>query len=171
MDFRSFIVVGIDGEFHFELEGGFADGKGNSPSNRSVNNETPVIDVAPLNYAPHSHIAENVKDSDGVYSGGDILGEAARLRKSSMVMGKRKHATSPDPDIYDNFYTFSASFILSMCGSKLIFVFPEFSFAKEVKDSAYCHFVVAHVTPPSWKQHLRDISLEKLCDIHDMDYM
>ncbi|GKF68269.1 hypothetical protein Tco_0197948, partial [Tanacetum coccineum] len=31
--------------------------------------------------------------------------------------------------------------------------------------------VVAHVTPPSWKQNLRDISIEQFCDIHDRAYM
>ncbi|GKG34798.1 hypothetical protein Tco_0437494, partial [Tanacetum coccineum] len=82
MDFRSFIMGGIDGEFHFKPEGGFADGEGNSPSNRSINNEAPVIDVPPLNSAPPSHVAENVGDSDDVSSRGDIIGEAKRLRKS-----------------------------------------------------------------------------------------
>ncbi|GJU32917.1 retrovirus-related pol polyprotein from transposon TNT 1-94 [Tanacetum coccineum] len=189
MDFRSFMVGGIDGE-------------GNSPSNRSVNNEAPVIDVAPLNSAPPSHIAKNTKDSDDVSYEGDIVGEAERLRKSSKVTGKRKQATGlsfkeahhklqkapPEaskvagdafdsldvdshPDIHGKFYTFSASSVLSTCGSKLIFVFLEFPSSKELKDSVDCHFVVAHVTPLSWKQHLREISLEKLCDIHDRAYM
>ncbi|GKE25503.1 reverse transcriptase domain-containing protein [Tanacetum coccineum] len=40
-----------------------------------------------------------------------------------------------------------------------------------MKDSANCQWVVAHVTPPSWKQHLIEIRLEKLCDIHDRAYM
>nr|GEV23393.1 hypothetical protein [Tanacetum cinerariifolium] len=31
--------------------------------------------------------------------------------------------------------------------------------------------VVAHVTSLSWKQHLKEISLEQLCDIHDRAYM
>ncbi|GJT09984.1 hypothetical protein Tco_0857026 [Tanacetum coccineum] len=34
-----------------------------------------------------------------------------------------------------------------------------------------CHWVVAHVTPPSWKEHLREISIKQLCDIHDRAYM
>ncbi|GKC48505.1 hypothetical protein Tco_1071250, partial [Tanacetum coccineum] len=62
MDFRSFMVGGIDGEFHFEPGGGFADGEGNSLSNRSVNNEASVIDVAPLNFAPPSYVPENIRD-------------------------------------------------------------------------------------------------------------
>ncbi|GKC66430.1 hypothetical protein Tco_1099028, partial [Tanacetum coccineum] len=47
----------------------------------------------------------------------------------------------------------------------------EFSSAKELKDFADCHWVVTHVTPPSWKQYLKEISLKKLCDIHDKAYM
>lgn len=47
----------------------------------------------------------------------------------------------------------------------------EFPEAKELKDSADFHWVVAHVTPPSWKQHLKELSLEKLCDIHDKSYI
>ncbi|GJZ63846.1 hypothetical protein Tco_0620267 [Tanacetum coccineum] len=47
----------------------------------------------------------------------------------------------------------------------------EFPFTRELKDATDCHWVVAHVTPPSWKQHLRDIGIEQLCDIHDRAYM
>ncbi|GKB69259.1 hypothetical protein Tco_0930671 [Tanacetum coccineum] len=180
----------------------FANGEGNYPSNKFVNNEATIIDVAPLNSAPPSHVADNIRESDDVSLEGDIVGEVGRLRKSSKATGKRKLATGPsskdvrhklrkvppqaskvagdasdsldvesDPDINGKFYTFSASSFLSSCGYKLIFVFQEFPSAKELKNSVDCHFVVAHVTPPSWKQHLRDISLEKLCDIHDRAYM
>ncbi|GKC87293.1 hypothetical protein Tco_1147942 [Tanacetum coccineum] len=41
----------------------------------------------------------------------------------------------------------------------------------ELKDATDCYWVVAHVTPPSWKQYLREISIEHLCDIHDKAYM
>nr|GFA51755.1 hypothetical protein [Tanacetum cinerariifolium] len=47
----------------------------------------------------------------------------------------------------------------------------EFLSAKELKDATDCHWVVTHVTPPSWKRHLRDISIEQLYDIHDRAYM
>nr|GEV15022.1 hypothetical protein [Tanacetum cinerariifolium] len=47
----------------------------------------------------------------------------------------------------------------------------KFPLAKEVKDSAECHWVVVHVTPPSWKKHLRQISIKQLGDIHDRAYM
>ncbi|GKA62937.1 hypothetical protein Tco_0762456 [Tanacetum coccineum] len=52
-----------------------------------------------------------------------------------------------------------------------MFLCVEFPSAKELKDTTNCHWVVAHVTPPSWKQHLREISIEQLCDIHDKAYM
>nr|GEX55017.1 hypothetical protein [Tanacetum cinerariifolium] len=47
----------------------------------------------------------------------------------------------------------------------------EFPSAKELWDATDCHWVVAHVTSLSWKQHLKEISLEQLCDIHDRAYM
>ncbi|GJR65380.1 hypothetical protein Tco_0011445 [Tanacetum coccineum] len=47
----------------------------------------------------------------------------------------------------------------------------KFPSAKELKDATNCHWVISHVTLPSWKQHLREISLEQLCDIHDRAYM
>ncbi|GJZ97773.1 hypothetical protein Tco_0670226 [Tanacetum coccineum] len=47
----------------------------------------------------------------------------------------------------------------------------KFPSAKELKDSADYHWVVAHVTPPLWKQRLKEISLEKLYDIQDKAYM
>ncbi|GJT62984.1 hypothetical protein Tco_1006517 [Tanacetum coccineum] len=48
---------------------------------------------------------------------------------------------------------------------------PDPSTVCRVKDATDCYWVVAHVTPPSWKQYLRDISIEHLCDIHDKAYM
>nr|GEZ11123.1 putative reverse transcriptase domain-containing protein [Tanacetum cinerariifolium] len=47
----------------------------------------------------------------------------------------------------------------------------KFPSTKELKDSTDYQWVVAHVTPPLWKQHLKEISLEKLCDIHDRAYI
>nr|GEU55797.1 hypothetical protein [Tanacetum cinerariifolium] len=47
----------------------------------------------------------------------------------------------------------------------------EFPSSKELKDATDCHWVVAHVTPLSWTQYLRGISIEQLCDIHDKAYM
>ncbi|GKA93253.1 hypothetical protein Tco_0815239, partial [Tanacetum coccineum] len=144
MDFKSFMVKGIDVEFHFELEGGVGDGEEESPSNRSINNEALVIDVNPLNLTLISHVAENVRETVT----GPSLKEACRkLQKvppqASKFVGDVSDPldVDSDPDIH------------------------EFPSARELKDSADCHFVVAHVTPLSWKQHLRDISLEKRYDI------
>nr|GEW76650.1 hypothetical protein [Tanacetum cinerariifolium] len=47
----------------------------------------------------------------------------------------------------------------------------EFPSDKELKDATDCHWVTTHVTPPSWKQYLREISIEQLCDIRDKAYM
>nr|GEV41929.1 hypothetical protein [Tanacetum cinerariifolium] len=47
----------------------------------------------------------------------------------------------------------------------------EFPYARELKDAIDYYWVVAHVTHPSWKHHLRDIIIEQLCDIHDRAYM
>ncbi|GJV66365.1 hypothetical protein Tco_1477193 [Tanacetum coccineum] len=113
--------------------------------------DAPVIDVDPLNSAPPSHVVEKVRDSDDISSKGDIVGEAERLHKSLKVtvVGDASDPLDVEsgPDIH------------------------EFPSAKELKDSADRHFVVAHVTPPSRKHHLRDISHEKLCNIHDRAYM
>ncbi|GJR62002.1 hypothetical protein Tco_1504164 [Tanacetum coccineum] len=40
-----------------------------------------------------------------------------------------------------------------------IYMFPS---AKELKEVTDCHWVIAHVTPPSWKQFLRENSIEQL---------
>ncbi|GKC95209.1 hypothetical protein Tco_1160651 [Tanacetum coccineum] len=109
MDFRSFMIQGVDGEFNFLLEGGFDDNQG-SLSAKSVNNETPIINAEPISIVLTLNVADNIIDS-------------------------------------------------------------KFSSVKELKDATDCHWVVAHVTPPSWKQHLRDISIEQLYDIHDRAYM
>nr|GEW61904.1 hypothetical protein [Tanacetum cinerariifolium] len=47
MDFRSFMIQGVDGEFKFLPEGGFEDNQG-SFSAKSVNNETPILDAEPI---------------------------------------------------------------------------------------------------------------------------
>nr|GEY46125.1 hypothetical protein [Tanacetum cinerariifolium] len=169
MDFRSFIVGGIDGKFHFEPEGAFAGGEGISPSNRSVNNEAPVINIAPLNSSLPSHVAKKVEDSNDVSLREDIVGEAERLHKSLKVVGKRKQATSPlVKEVCHKLRKTppQASKVVSDASNPL-----DVDRDPDIHDSADCHFVVAHVTPPSWKKHLKDISLEKLCDIHDMACM
>ncbi|GKE25504.1 hypothetical protein Tco_1440888 [Tanacetum coccineum] len=93
MDFRSFMMEGVDGEFHFKLEGGIGDGEGSSPYTRSVNNEIPVIDVDPLNSAPPSKVVENIGDSDDASLEKHVANEAEKVRKSSKATSKRKQIT------------------------------------------------------------------------------
>ncbi|GKC08029.1 hypothetical protein Tco_0999639 [Tanacetum coccineum] len=126
----------INGEFHFEPEGGLGDGEDSSPSTKYVNNKARVIDVEPLNSAPPSKVTKNTKDLNDLFIKKDVADEVRKVGKSSKVTRKRRHIAE-DPDIH------------------------EFPSAKELKDSTDCHWVVAYVTPPSWKQHLKEISLEK----------
>ncbi|GJZ07603.1 hypothetical protein Tco_0541396 [Tanacetum coccineum] len=160
MDFRSFMMEEVDGEFYFVPEGGVGDEEGSSPTIMSVNNETLVIDVEPLTSIPPLQFAENTVDSDDTPSKEDeviLVGcDAADKAKNQKVPPQASKASGDpsdpldvdsDPDIH------------------------EFPSAKELKDSKDWHWVVAHVTPPLWKQHLKEIILEKLCSIHDKAYM
>nr|GFD05989.1 hypothetical protein [Tanacetum cinerariifolium] len=49
---------------------------GSSPSTRSVNNEAPVIDAKPLNFAPPSQFAENTGNSNNAPLEKDVADEA-----------------------------------------------------------------------------------------------
>ncbi|GJX99209.1 hypothetical protein Tco_0356228 [Tanacetum coccineum] len=151
MYFRSFMMEWIDGEFHFEPEGGFGNGEGSSPSTKYVNNEAQVIDVEPLNSSPPLKVAENIEDSYDLFVKKDVTDEVRKVGKSSKVIGKWRQIPSlpegelvkSDPDIH------------------------EFPSAKELKDSTDCHWVVAYVTHLSWKQHLKEIIFHQLmCHTH-----
>ncbi|GKD45879.1 hypothetical protein Tco_1270524 [Tanacetum coccineum] len=159
MDFRSFMIQGVDGEFNFLHEGGLNE---NRSSTNSMNNEAPVINAEPISAMHPLNIAENIVDSHNISSDEDGLsliigshGEGPHRKAQKVPTQVSKvdgDAFSPldvdsDPDIH------------------------EFPSAKELKDATDCHWVVAHVTPPSWKQYLREISIEQLCDIHDKAYM
>jgi hypothetical protein len=41
---------------------------------------------------------------------------------------------------------------------------------KELPNSFACHLLVESVTPAGWKRPLDDMSLERLCDLHDKSY-
>ncbi|GJR47752.1 hypothetical protein Tco_1315855 [Tanacetum coccineum] len=153
MDFRSFMMQEIDGEFKFLPEGCIDDNQG-SPSSKSVNNEAPVIDAKPLTSLHPSNFVEDVADSDDASAGDNenpLLGTSLPPlpEAASKVAGEASDPLDVDSDADIH----------------------EFPSAKELKDSADCHWVVAHVTPPSWKEHLRQISIKQLCDIHDRAYM
>ncbi|GJT97607.1 hypothetical protein Tco_1093125 [Tanacetum coccineum] len=143
MDFNSFILEGIDGEFNFLPAEGVSEGR-NSPSAKSMNNDAPMISATPLSSVYPSNIVENVADSDDPSYGED---------EQTLVASKVADEASTPLDVDSNFDI------------------HEFPSAKELRDAIDYYWVVAHVTPPSWKQHLREISIEQLCDIHDMVYM
>ncbi|GKG01485.1 hypothetical protein Tco_0306190, partial [Tanacetum coccineum] len=63
MDFRSFMMQKIDGEFKFLSEGSIDDNQG-SPSSKSVNNEAPVIDAKPLTSLHPPDFVQDVADFD-----------------------------------------------------------------------------------------------------------
>ncbi|GJZ94787.1 hypothetical protein Tco_0666990 [Tanacetum coccineum] len=121
MDFKSFMMEGINGEFHFEPEGGIGDGEGSSPSTRSVNNEILVINVDPLNSVPPSKVVENIGDSDDASLDKDVADEVEKLRKvpprANKVVGDASDPLNVDSD--PNIH--------------------EFPSTKELKDFTDCH--------------------------------
>ncbi|GKA59780.1 hypothetical protein Tco_0759093 [Tanacetum coccineum] len=118
---------------------------GISPSTKSVNNEAPIIQAELITTIPPSGLVENIDDFDDALSNQDDV-VPPPASKTTGVASKPLNMDN-DPDIH------------------------EFLTAKELKEAVDCHFVVANVTPPSLKNYLKEISLKKLCDIHDRVYM
>ncbi|GKD71357.1 hypothetical protein Tco_1325447 [Tanacetum coccineum] len=127
----------------------------------------------------------NVADSDDPSYGedeqtliGPSLSPHPEASKKFKILGKRKVASGVPgkalPPMVQKVIA-QASKVAGEASTPLDvdsdFDIHEFPSAKELKDVTDCHRVVAHVTPPSWKQHLREISIEQLCDIHDRAYM
>ncbi|GJZ62209.1 hypothetical protein Tco_0618346 [Tanacetum coccineum] len=183
MDFKSFMIQGIDGEFNFLPEGGFNDNQG-SLSAKSVNNKTPIIDAEPISTVHPSNVVENIIDSGNTYSDDELppvypsVSSLPEVGEKSMAAGKWKltadalregsHYRAQKAPVHVSKVVGDASTPLDIDSDPDIHKFPS---ARELKDANDCHWVVAHVAPPSWKQHLRDISIEQLCDIHDRAYM
>ncbi|GKG63334.1 hypothetical protein Tco_0640829, partial [Tanacetum coccineum] len=67
MNFRSFMMEGIDGEFHFIPKGGVGDERG-SPSTRFANNEALAIDADLLTAVHPSEFFENIGHSNDASS-------------------------------------------------------------------------------------------------------
>ncbi|GJZ01602.1 hypothetical protein Tco_0519563 [Tanacetum coccineum] len=169
MDFRSFMIQGVDGEFNFLYEGGLNE---NRSSTNSMNNEAPVINAEPISAMHPLNIAENIVDSHNISSDEDGLSLISpdapsylEEGKRSTVAGKRKvfvgsHGEGPHRKARK--VPAQASKVVSDASSPLdvdsdpdIHGFPS---AKELKDMTDCHWVVAHVTHPSWKHYLREIT-------------
>ncbi|GKA03568.1 putative ribonuclease H-like domain-containing protein [Tanacetum coccineum] len=182
MDFRSFMMQEIDGEFKFLPEGCIDDDQC-SPSSKSVNKEALVIDARTLTSVHPSDFVEDVADSDDASAGDNenpLLGTSfpslPEAGKKLRSLGKRKLPSGVRDSLpkvqkmaaQASKVAGEASDPLGVDSDVDIHEFPS---TKELKDSADCHWVVAHVTPPSWKEHLRQISIKQLCDIRDRAYM
>ncbi|GJX73664.1 hypothetical protein Tco_0312259 [Tanacetum coccineum] len=137
-----------DGVFWERIDTGGANDEGSSPSTKSVSNEAPVIDAERLTAVHPQRLLE--RESKLL----NLLGKNLHKKLEKFCPKQLKLLVMP--------------LILWMPIVILTFMFPS---AKELKDSVDYHWVVAYVTPPPWKQHLKEISLEKLCDIHDKAYM
>ncbi|GJS46231.1 hypothetical protein Tco_0596352 [Tanacetum coccineum] len=119
-----------------------------------------VINAEPISVMHPSNIAKNIMDSRNTSSeegGLSLIGHDApsylEVCTKLKVAEKRKvDVGSHGEDPY----------------RKAPKKFPS---AKELKDTNDCLWVISHVTPPSWKQYLREIIIEQLCDIHDKAYM
>ncbi|GJU05002.1 hypothetical protein Tco_1121432 [Tanacetum coccineum] len=156
MDFRSFMMEGVDGEFNFLPEGGLNKDE-SPPSTKSVNNKAHMVDAEPIAVVHPSEFAENIGDSDDAPSENDEMTLIGRSKPQNLEVPPQASKVVGDP-----------SNPLDVDSDPDIHEFPS---AKELKESVDCHFVVAHVTLPSWKKYLKEINLEKLYDIHDRAYM
>ncbi|GKD91880.1 hypothetical protein Tco_1371717, partial [Tanacetum coccineum] len=153
IDFKSFMMQEIDGEFKFLYEGCIDDNQGSPSStyvyNEAPDNENPLLGTS-LPPLPEAGKKLRSLRKRKLPSGLGILFEGSKMAaQASKVAGEASDSLDVDSDADIH----------------------EFPLAKELKDSADCHWVVAHVTPPSWKEHLRQISIKQLCDIHDRAYM
>ncbi|GJZ06448.1 hypothetical protein Tco_0540241 [Tanacetum coccineum] len=146
-----------------------------------VNNEAPVIDAKPLTSLHPSNFVEDVADSDDAFAGdnenpllGTSLPSLSEAGKKFRLIGKRKLPSRVGDSLLKVRKMVSqvskvagkASDPLDVDSDADIHAMLLLSF--RITD---CHWVVAHVTPPSWKEHLRQISIKQLCNIHDRAYI
>nr|GEX27289.1 hypothetical protein [Tanacetum cinerariifolium] len=138
--------------------GRFEDNQG-SFSVKSVNNKTPILDADPISVVLPANVVDNIIDSNSTSSDDELppvhppISSFPEARRAPVQVSKvNGDASTP----------------LNVNSHPVIHEFPS---AKELKDATNYHSVVPHITHPSWKQHLRDISIEQLCDMHDRAYM
>ncbi|GJT35973.1 hypothetical protein Tco_0926392 [Tanacetum coccineum] len=178
IDFRSFMIQGVDGEFNFLPGRGLDEGQ-DSPFMKSMNNRSLVVDADPISVVHPSAFAKNIIYSDNASHENDDLTPVdlskpydLKIGNTSKAAGKRKRDVGShreDSRQRTQKVPPQASKVVGDASTPLDV--DKFPFAKELRDATDCHWVVAHVTPPSWKQHLKEISLEQLYDIHDSAYM
>ncbi|GJW12697.1 hypothetical protein Tco_1578524 [Tanacetum coccineum] len=175
MDFRSFMIQGINGEFNFLPEGGFDDNQG-SFSMKSVNNKTPIINTEPISAMLPKNVVDNIIDSSNTSSDDELpsvhppTSSFLKVGEKLKAMGKRKLAADALREGSHHRAQRALVQESKVAGDALTPLDVDSDPDIHGKfEPAYR--VVAHVTPPSWKQHLRDISIEQLCDIHDRAYI
>ncbi|GJT64122.1 hypothetical protein Tco_1015602 [Tanacetum coccineum] len=97
MDFRSFMIQGVYGEFNFLPEEGFNDNQG-SLSAKSVNNETSIIDAEPISIVLPLNVTDNIIDSSNTSSDDELppmhpsTSSFPEVGEKSKAVGKRKLA-------------------------------------------------------------------------------
>ncbi|GKE94983.1 hypothetical protein Tco_1579838, partial [Tanacetum coccineum] len=147
--------------------------------------ETPMIDAEPISTVHPLNVAENIIDSYNTSPAEDelsLVGPSASLYpkagEKSKAAGKRKLTIdAPREDFHKRAWNVLAQASKVASDASTSFDVDsdpdihEFPSTRELKDDTDCHWVVVHVTHPSLKQYLRDISIEQLCDVHDGAYM
>ncbi|GKA61823.1 hypothetical protein Tco_0761342 [Tanacetum coccineum] len=126
--------------------------------------QAPMINTEPISVVHPFDVVENIVDSHNISADEDklsLIGLDApsylEEGKRSMVAGKRKVVLVPMERVpIERLKKFLLKQYLCVVSSFLLKILIK---------------VIAHVTPPSWKQYLRGISIEQLCDIHDKAYM
>ncbi|GJS05996.1 hypothetical protein Tco_0362792 [Tanacetum coccineum] len=179
--FKNFMIKGIDDEFNF-LPKEPTDDPGTGSLFISINIETPATVVEPLNTVDPSHFSENMADSeDSPSTNKDVVLVSAFVAENTKdqkvtiplkTSGKRKQ-TAPTPSTRTTRQkTQKHSTRGSKAASLRIFVVcADFPKAKELKDAKDYHWVVSHVTPPSWKVRADCDAIQERGKIKDRGYV
>ncbi|GKB70098.1 hypothetical protein Tco_0931510 [Tanacetum coccineum] len=86
MDFRIFMMEGVDVEFYFSLEGGVGDEDGRSPYTMFVNNETPRDEVILVDRV----VADKAKNRN-VATSSRVVG---KMKQTAESLGRKTHQKS-----------------------------------------------------------------------------
>nr|GEW72229.1 hypothetical protein [Tanacetum cinerariifolium] len=150
MNFRSFMLGGVDGELNLLPTEGASDGR-NSSSEKYINNNAPMIDATPQVYL--SNVVENVGDFDDPSYGEDeqtIVGLYISLHleasKKLKILGKRKVASgvlAKALPLKVQKVSARASKVAGEASNPLDvnseYDIHEFPLTKELKDATDCH--------------------------------
>ncbi|GJR34726.1 hypothetical protein Tco_0381485 [Tanacetum coccineum] len=153
MDFKSFMMQEIDGEFKFLPEECIDDNQC-SPSSKSVNNEAPIIDAKPLTFVHPSDFVEDVANSDDASAGdnenplvGTSLSPLHKAGKKLRPLSKGKLPSGVGDSLLKVQKIAAQASKVAGEASNPIDIdsdpdIHEFPLAKELKDSTDCHWVV-----------------------------